>query len=250
MPFEILTFPIENSHWTCVGRQSPANDSLDTGDCGDLLMVERNRSDGSSVVVLIDVMGHGPKAARIAQWLQQSLETEPGFWNQPLEELLEMLHGIMRNIASETFTFACGFFVELKSRETVPNVALINAATPFPYVKLDNRWREVTFPTVGTLGIERDGEWTLHCHQLDLCQSDEIVICSDGITERVTLAQPDQDTAQLVCDLLSSEFSESLLVERLANLWDRLAAAAGAHWLKDDATLARMRVTGNGRSPG
>jgi serine phosphatase RsbU (regulator of sigma subunit) len=72
---------------------------------GDGLFLEVSRADGQSLLLLVDVMGHGAAAELVVTHLRDKLLTQPGCWGLSPGQLLTVLNNWLAPVWEEWSTF-------------------------------------------------------------------------------------------------------------------------------------------------
>lgn len=236
MAFELLNHERELPFWRCAARQTPAYDAVVPTDCGDIAMIERDRSDGTALLVLLDISGHGRATAPYAAHLIHSLQTDDHFSNLPLREFIERVHGLMRGVWTRSYKFACGLFVTVPLTASERHPQIVNAAIPPPFLQQQSDWNTLALPTIGLLGCERAAGWVYEVSEQPFGDADACLLATDGVTESIGQQHGHGIANEMVLSLLKGLPPELPFAERFNQLWERVGETAGSKWRTDDAT--------------
>jgi phosphoserine phosphatase RsbU/P len=181
---------------------------------GDFFQVLPSTSDGSVLIVVGDVAGHGMESGMLATLIVGALRTANEFTSDP-ERILSLLNKRMQGRGLAT---CLALRIEHDG-----NVALVNAGHPPPYLNGQELAMEGALPLGAIPGIEFP---VLH---FKLTEGDELMLMTDGVAE----AQ-DGDG-----NLFGFDRIEEML--RAGTAAAALATAAQAFGQEDDITVLTVR---------
>lgn len=256
-----------------IGRLDWAWDSVPEGEnlvSGDALFIERDRSDGSVMFLLVDVMGHGEKAAYVVERFRRSYLWDDYTQDQQPRDLLEALHSLIApHWAGETGQDAILIERGRRAAETRHSTALALlvdpvsgrcavsvAAVPEPYHLVARDGAVRTYGLTGSgLGFPDDVPAAFGVTVFTLAPADRIVAMTDGVTEAIR--EPlIQDGARATL-FQGARLPRSLaflpryarLSAQVARLFEAVQAFAGTDWPRDDATVLLLALDPEGEPP-
>ena len=216
----------------CRWRTQPC---LGETDNGDGLFLEKDRSDGSSLLLLVDVMHHGPQAALLVHHLGGQLLPQTSAENLSPSPLLRLLHSWLLPVCvpgDEQKTFVCALALRVAGQG---GLTASNAAQPPPRKKSAAGIDAWDVPGDAPLGAE----WSQGAYDegsLTIQPGEGLLGCTDGVTEA---GDPQYNT--LLGGFLNGDPGGAGLPGRL---FDALQNHAGAGWPADDTTALWLERRG------
>jgi hypothetical protein len=192
---------------------------------GDELFLEDGRADGQVLLLLVDVMGHGPDAAAIVAHLRGVLLPDPACENLGPGQLLTVLNSLLAPVWDEEGRFVAAQAFLLRAGGEIVGSTAGNPnprqRTPGPVC---TTWQMVGDSFLGFMGGTVYAEDVLH-----LQPGEGLLACTDGVTEA---GAPEFGQALLDAFLLADPTGPGLV----GRLFDALRSHVSAGWPADDST--------------
>ncbi len=237
MPFSRPAPALGHQRFTAFWRTEPYKGEQENGDA---LFIEVGRVDGSLLLLLVDVTGHGAAAALTVDFLQSKVLPAPAGADRELGDLLTYLNQALRQEFATTGRFVAALC--LKVDGTTGTVVGANAAQPEPLLgQAGAAWQSWSLPGGTFLGVELPN----HGYQqatAPLASRQQLLAFTDGVSEagaKAVASQFQHGPLQTFFGRLSAGLSCQDIVDRLMQA---LQQHVGAAWPDDDTTVMCLQL--------
>ncbi len=236
MPFQRPAAVLVHGHITGYWANQPHRGEAVSGDD---LFEEVGRTDARQLLLLIDVMGHGPAAAQIVHLLGSHLLQDAQCQNLTPADLLTTLHGMLEPAFATSGEFVAALALLADGRTgTILGGA---AALPEPWLEGVGGWQPWSCAVGPPLGLPFP-EITYQHNALTLAPGQRLLAFTDGVIEAGAGLGSQYQHGRLqafLARLTPDQAPDRIVALLLADLQDH----AGPLWPQDDTSILCLRYT-------
>jgi serine phosphatase RsbU (regulator of sigma subunit) len=237
MPFQRLASSPSLHSWTGHWLAAPCHGETESGDG---LFEEIARVDGQWLFLLVDVTGHGSRAARTVRFLAQYVLPDPACANLAPDLLLAELNDQLQQECAASGNFVAALVARVNG--STGSVDGGNAGQPQPLIQLPcGAWREWTLPGGAWLGVNVPGTSYARA-AVSLVAGQALLAFTDGVPE-AGAKQGCQFQSGPLAVALAALPGGLLADEVVARLVQSLQAHVTSNWPEDDTTILCLRRT-------
>jgi sigma-B regulation protein RsbU (phosphoserine phosphatase) len=205
---------------------------------GDGLFVETGRHDGAFLLLLVDVMGHGPQTAGTMGVIQAWLGLAAAENRQPTD-LLRSLHLVLEPLWQTNFTFATALTVLVDG--ATGDVVAANAGQPEPLAgRPRGGWQ--AWPVSGGIPLGIPQPIPLYPQAIaNLPLGHCLLMFTDGVSEAGARAGRPQFQRAGLGTVLTGLPAGAIPAGIVSRLLAALQNYVGATWPEDDTTVVCLR---------
>jgi serine phosphatase RsbU (regulator of sigma subunit) len=241
MPFQLHNGPLVAPGVEGFSANEPCHGEAVSGDA---LFVETGRSDGAVMLLLVDVMGHGPAAAAVVAAIETRYLTKAKYQDRRPADLLAALDAAVEHHWETAGLFVTAQALLLDGR--VKAVCGANAALPDPFIgRPGGTWQAWGLPPGPLLGISAAGGAAAFQEVNVALPPDHVLVAlTDGVTEAGRRGPGQFQHGQLshfMNGLPPGADPRRVVLDLFAAL--RAHVGSSAAWPEDDTTAVALRTT-------